>query len=543
MFLSKNKYIFAKKQFMSEIIVPGEPIEVTQIRNKILNTFNELVFIEEGHQYFLRGEELQSVSHVTHQFQPQSDWEAIATNYAFKHGETKEYWQEQWHYNSLKATIRGTLTHEYGESIAWLRNGFPEKICPSCKCKYVEKWLVPTHPKEEAILKFWDELHPNLHFVLAETKVYSGVNPDAPKLSKNYAGTFDLLFYYKDPVDDNKSGLVIYDYKGLPLDTPILTTDGWKTMGNVQEDDYVFDKNGKPTKVLHASSIHHNPCYKITFDTDEIIADCDHRWEVSFINGKDIENKVMTTLEIKDYIDKINNNQIKLIPKIMINKSLDVENQELLDDLSDVVKWLSNPKISEKDFFNVLCKFSTEKRYEILQKFMASHGYYDNKSNIYTIIVNNNKKECVMLLSSLGIKAYVDGDVITFKNKLLIEEKDNFREIISVEEVDTVPTRCIEVESDTHTFCCGYNMLVTHNTNKELIKDYSRSANKMLLPPFENFYDEAQSLYTLQLSCYQIPLEDIGLKVIGRRLIHLKEDGTYEKIPLKDVTKELRNTL
>jgi hypothetical protein len=38
-------------------------------------------------------------------------------------------------------------------------------------------------------------------------------------------------------------------------------------------------------------------------------------------------------------------------------------------------------------------------------------------------------------------------------------------------------------------------------------------------------------------------MEDIGLKVIGRRLIHLKDDGTYEKIPLKDVTKELRNTL
>ena len=64
----------------------------------------------------------------------------------------------------------------------------------------------------------------------------------------------------------------------------------------------------------------------------------------------------------------------------------------------------------------------------------------------------------------------------------------------------------------------------------------------MLLHPFEDLYAEAQSLYTLQLSCYQIPLEDIGLKVIGRRLIHLKEDGTYEKIPLPDVTKELRNT-
>ena len=47
----------------------------------------------------------------------------------------------------------------------------------------------------------------------------------------------------------------------------------------------------------------------------------------------------------------------------------------------------------------------------------------------------------------------------------------------------------------------------------------------------------------LQLSCYQIPLEDIGLKVIGRRIIWLKDDGTYEKISLQDVTQKLRKTL
>jgi hypothetical protein len=65
----------------------------------------------------------------------------------------------------------------------------------------------------------------------------------------------------------------------------------------------------------------------------------------------------------------------------------------------------------------------------------------------------------------------------------------------------------------------------------------------MLLPPFEDLYDESLSLYTLQLSCYQIPLEDIGLKVIGRRIIWLKDDGTYEKISLQDVTQKLRKTL
>jgi hypothetical protein len=56
-------------------------------------------------------------------------------------------------------------------------------------------------------------------------------------------------------------------------------------------------------------------------------------------------------------------------------------------------------------------------------------------------------------------------------------------------------------------------------------------------------YDESYGLYTIQQSCYQIPLEDIGLKVIGRRLIWLKDDGTYENVRLKDYTKQLREVL
>ena len=114
---------------MEKILIKNEPKEVTEIREKILNSFKDLIFVEEGHKYFLHGKELQSVSHVTHQFEPQSDWELIAENYARKNGKTKEYWQAQWEYNSLKATIRGTLVHEYGESMAWLRSGYPEKIC------------------------------------------------------------------------------------------------------------------------------------------------------------------------------------------------------------------------------------------------------------------------------------------------------------------------------------------------------------------------------------------------------------------------------
>ena len=64
-----------------------------------------------------------------------------------------------------------------------------------------------------------------------------------------------------------------------------------------------------------------------------------------------------------------------------------------------------------------------------------------------------------------------------------------------------------------------------------------------MLPPFDKFINEPQGEYTAQLSLYQIPLEDIGLKVIDRRLIWLKQDGTYEKIPTPDITRIIRDTL
>jgi hypothetical protein len=62
----------------------------------------------------------------------------------------------------------------------------------------------------------------------------------------------------------------------------------------------------------------------------------------------------------------------------------------------------------------------------------------------------------------------------------------------------------------------------------------------MLYEPFDDMYDEPLSNYTIQLSCYQIPLEDIGLKVIARRVIWLKPNGEFESIKVPDVTDRLR---
>lgn len=80
-------------------------------------------------------------------------------------------------------------------------------------------------------------------------------------------------------------------------------------------------------------------------------------------------------------------------------------------------------------------------------------------------------------------------------------------------------------------------------TNKSLVNDYNRAHGKMMLPPFDNLVDEPLSHYTIQLSLYSMGLEQLGYEMTHRIIIWLKEDGTYDKIPVRDVRDELKKVL
>ena len=82
-----------------------------------------------------------------------------------------------------------------------------------------------------------------------------------------------------------------------------------------------------------------------------------------------------------------------------------------------------------------------------------------------------------------------------------------------------------------------------YKTNSNLQDDYNRQHGIMLLPPFNNLYQESLGEYTIQLNLYSLMLEDIGLKVIDRKVIWLKDNGTYEKISVPDISQLLRNTI
>lgn len=90
--------------------------------------------------------------------------------------------------------------------------------------------------------------------------------------------------------------------KALDVETPIMTTTGWKRMGDLTTNDQVFDENGKPVRILAVSEVWNNrPCYEVKFsDGEVIIADENHDWYV------DVDSEGAFIFETKSIYKLIN---------------------------------------------------------------------------------------------------------------------------------------------------------------------------------------------------------------------------------------------
>ena len=191
--------------------------EIERIRERILEAYtNKLVFLEEPHEYYLNGVKYISVSEVTHRYKPITS-EQMAENCVRKwksekdenykyYGMSKEEILSLWAEKSGHACEFGTNVHAFGESMFYYMTGQPEKILPECQSKFTGGVPHPTNAHEEAVVKYWDDLPENIVPVMAETKVFNSEG-------FQYAGTFDILHYFVNEANPEKSGLVIFDYK------------------------------------------------------------------------------------------------------------------------------------------------------------------------------------------------------------------------------------------------------------------------------------------------------------------------------------------
>lgn len=429
------------------------------------------------------------------------------------------------------------------------------------------------------------------------------------------AGQIDLLIKQGNEI-------ILADYKGLPLDTPILTSNGWSTMKDLKVGDKVFDKDGNLCNITVKSSIHHNPCYKIYFKNSETItADIDHRWLISFKTGKSKKHPsgykevVMSTIELKTYLESIASKRTSTnIPKILNAKPLNTAYKNLLIDPYVLGVWLGDgskecgiitqqkgspvwlelesrgyelgPNLNhDPDRANVEMRTvyglrsqlkslgllgnkhipddyqlaAYEQRLDLLRGIMDTDGYYHPTRKRF--VMNTSQewqvKDLNKLLATLGVKSTIFSVNNTFDGKKFpgwhlcfttnsfnpfltrnqeIEneiKKDcsSFRAIVKIEEVETVPTQCIAVDSPSHTYLAGESCIVTHNTNKKIdlkggFDTKTKKTDKMLYP-LGKLDDCNFNHYTLQLSTYAWMLQKLNPDFIIKDLIlyHFDHNG------------------
>lgn len=78
--------------------------------------------------------------------------------------------------------------------------------------------------------------------------------------------------------------------KAAHIDTPILTSCGWKKIVDVHPGDFVYTPEGTLTQVIAESPIFYNhDVYRVRFDTDDVIdVDAEHLWTVEVLRKRQI---------------------------------------------------------------------------------------------------------------------------------------------------------------------------------------------------------------------------------------------------------------
>ena len=278
--------------------------DTLQIRRNEL----ELSFIEDTHTYYMRNtlneikSDFPSVSTVIKQFY--EEFPALEKSLSMCNGDIFEQDKllTQWRGTSEYANSKGSRTHYLLEAdLLKMYGSYKEVRQPIFECD--DDQIKESNSMIDAGHKFIQLMH-RRGAVLLDTEIVLG----SPELG--YTGQPDKVWVMFN--EKGELGIVITDWKGLPLDTPIFTDSGWRTMGTLTINDKVYDKDGNLVNIKHISNIKNKKCLKIKFDNnEEIISDFEHRWLVF----KDVNNKeevIMTTQEIYDYYNSDYNESINI---------------------------------------------------------------------------------------------------------------------------------------------------------------------------------------------------------------------------------------
>lgn len=236
--------------------------------------------------------------------------------------------------------------------------------------------------------------------------------------------------------------------KALQVDTPVLTTRGWKTHSTLKPGDYVFGETGKPVKVIEVHPIYNLDTSRVKMSTGEsLIASNNHEWIV-YCNRESYRKKgrKIEKLETKDLLLKqrrnpaiksniVLNTTTKKLPidpyilgcwlgdglsrqGVLTVNSGDIDHFKSLGKCTKqknnvhriLIEGLSkelrlNNLILNKHIPEIYLKSSVQQRLRLLQGIMDTDGYCDDRGRCEISQVREElSKQIYQLLRSLGIK-------------------------------------------------------------------------------------------------------------------------------------------
>lgn len=370
-------------------------------------------------------------------------------------------------------------------------------------------------------------------------------------------GVLEMIELDKLTMQHRKILHTAHEVKCLDVDTPILTVDGWKTMGELTDDDRVYDNEGKPVSLIAHPIQHDNPCYRITFDDgQQIVADDGHLWGVDYkpqwgepryrelttqqmVDEGIIFERKMGSRTRRDYKFRTRLPKPLQLPEASLpydpyvfgywlgdghkgagTISCGVEDVAYLTAQLDCrgieysmhtdkrtgVHYVT-PKglrrvvrnlglIDNKEIPECYALSSVEQRRQLLAGLMDSDGTSTNGQCQIGMMNAGLIAQILSLVRSLGYKAtfrtvtakcrgVVAGTcfrvqfrayrgespfLMPRKTERLAEKRSRkvtracYNAIVSIEPVETRPTRCITVLNDSKLYCVGTGFIVTHNT-------------------------------------------------------------------------------
>lgn len=320
---------------------------------------------------------------------------------------------------------------------------------------------------------------------------------------------------------------VIVEGEALALDTPVASPQsptGFIPIGKIKKGDTVVGGDGKYAKVTKVFPVLHNrPCYEIRVagEPEPIIADANHKWLVRYRHGHWGTGRlhktpvVRTTEEILAEFDRR-----WYIEPVEVQGERDIRLRYTPYNVGYILG--QQPKTSEftdhtaatrkipEDYFWATPKI----REAVLQGIVDARRSDGEGAQIPGTNTDRFRRDIRRLAASLGYRTseyrkYSERDGVLFSWDLTrFSRRGSLRAIQSITPIESVPVRCIAVDSPDNTFLIHSTYVKTHNSGIMAVSpeserpEYRPSIRRLIWPngnqAFCTSADEPDSLRGVQ---------------------------------------------